>query len=85
MVLGLGTDDMFVIIGTFLEIEQKKGRNAPIKELIKETMVTVGPSITLTSITNFAGFLICYIIPYNLFRDFVVQVFMVNIYLQHIQ
>jgi len=85
VVLGLGTDDMFVIIGTFLEIEQKKGRNAPIKELIKETMVTVGPSITLTSITNFAGFLICYIIPYNLFRDFVVQVFMVNIYLQHIQ
>ena len=84
LVLGLGTDDMFVIVGTFLEIEQKKGRNAPIKELIKDTMVTVGPSITLTSITNFAGFLICYIIPYNLFRDFVIQVFMVNKYLNNI-
>jgi len=84
-VLGLGTDDMFVIVGTFLEIEQRKGKNAHINDLIKDTMVAVGPSITLTSITNFAGFLICYIIPYNLFRDFVIQVFMVNKYSQHIK
>ena len=72
--LGLGVDDMFVIVGTFLEIEQKKGRKAPIKDLIKETMITVGPSITLTSVTNFVGFLLSYIIPLPLFRLFVVQV-----------
>ena len=72
--LGLGVDDMFVIVGTFLEIEQAKGRNAPIKDLIKDTMIAVGPSITLTSVTNFAGFLMCYIIPYDLFRNFVVEV-----------
>jgi len=73
-VLGLGVDDMFVIVGTFLEIEQKKGRKAPIKDLIKDTMITVGPSITLTSLTNFVGFLLSYIIPLPLFRLFVVQV-----------
>ena len=72
--LGLGVDDMFVIVGTFLEIEQAKGRNTPIKDLIKDTMIAVGPSITLTSVTNFAGFLMCYIIPYDLFRNFVVEV-----------
>ena len=74
LVLGLGVDDMFVIVGTFLEIEQRKGRNTPIKELITETMVSVGPSITLTSVTNFAGFLMCYIIPYISLRNFVIQV-----------
>jgi len=73
-VLGLGVDDMFVIVGTFLEIEQRKGKNTSINDLIKDTMVAVGPSITLTSITNFAGFLICYIIPYTLLQEFVVQV-----------
>ena len=72
--MGLGVDDMFVIVGTFLEIEQKKGRNAPIKDLIKETMVAVGPSITLTSVTNFVGFLLCYVIPIPVFRLFVIEV-----------
>ena len=72
--LGLGVDDMFVIVGTFLEIEQKKGRKALIKDLIKDTMITEGPSITLTSLTNFVGFLLSYIIPLPLFRLFVVQV-----------
>jgi len=74
LVLGLGVDDMFVIVGTFSEMEQKKGRNTPITDLIKETMVSVGPSITLTSATNFVGFLLCYVIPLPLFRLFVVQV-----------
>ncbi|XP_065907538.1 protein patched homolog 1-like isoform X2 [Dysidea avara] len=74
LVLGLGVDDMFVIVGTFLEIEQRKGRSTSIKELIKDTMVIVGPSITLTSVTNFAGFLMCYIIPFITLRGFVVEV-----------
>lgn len=72
--LGLGVDDMFVIVGTFLEIEQKRGRNAPIKELIKDTMVAVGPSVTLTSVTNFVGFLLVYVIPFPIFRNFVIEV-----------
>ena len=72
--LGLGVDDMFVIVGTFLEIEQKKGRKAPIKDLIKDTMITVGPSVTLTSLTNFVGFLLCYVIDIPIFRLFVVEV-----------
>jgi len=74
LVLGLGVDDMFVIVGTYLDIEQRKGRNTPIKNLIKDTMVSVGPSITLTSFTNCVGFLLCCIIPYTFFREFVVQV-----------
>jgi len=73
-VLGLGVDDMFVIVGTFLEIEQRRGRDTPIKDLIKDTMVTVGPSVTLTSVTNFVGFLLCFVIPFPVFRDFVIEV-----------
>ena len=46
----------------------------PIKDLIKDTMVTVGPSVTLTSVTNFAGFMLGYIIPYPAFRQFVIEV-----------
>ena len=72
--LGLGVDDMFVIVGTFLEMELKKGRDFPIKDLIKETLVAVGPSITLTSVTNFLGFLLCLVIPLPAFQFFVTEV-----------
>ena len=37
--LGLGVDDMFVIVGTFLELGQREGRDYPIKDLIRDTVV----------------------------------------------
>jgi len=73
-VLGLGLDDMFVIGDAFFEIQYQKGADCDIKTLLVSTVRAVGPSITLTSLTNSAGFLLSAIIPIPAIRNFAIQV-----------
>jgi len=74
LVLGLGVDDMFVIADAFFELEGKAEKHTPIKTLISSTLRKVGPSITLTSITNSSGFFLAAIIPIPAMRVFSLQV-----------
>lgn len=74
LVLGLGVDDMFVIADAFFELEGKAEKHTPIKTLISSTLRKVGPSITLTSITNSSGFFLAAIIPIPAMRVFALQV-----------
>lgn len=74
LVLGLGVDDMFVIADAFFELEGKAKQHTPIKSLIASTLRKVGPSITLTSITNSSGFFLAAIIPIPAMRVFALQV-----------
>ena len=67
-------DDMFVIGDAFFEIEHHMGRDVGIRTLLSTTMRVVGPSVTLTSITNAAGFLLSAVIPIPAIRSFAIQV-----------
>lgn len=67
-------DDMFVIGDAFFEIEHHLGRDVGIKTLLSTTLRVVGPSITLTSITNAAGFFLSAIIPIPAIRNFAIEV-----------
>ena len=73
LVLGLGVDDMFVIADAFFELEAKE-QHMSIKSLIASTLRKVGPSITLTSITNSSGFFLAAFIPIPAMRVFAIQV-----------
>jgi len=65
---------MFVIGDAFFEIQNQKGPDCDIKTLLISTVRAVGPSITLTSFTNSAGFLLSAIIPIPAIRNFAIQV-----------
>ena len=65
---------MFVIADAFFELEGKAEKHTPIKALISSTLRKVGPSITLTSITNSSGFFLAAIIPIPAMRVFALQV-----------
>ena len=67
-------DDMFVIGDAFFEIEHHLGRDVGIVKLLTTTLRVVGPSVTLTSITNAAGFFLSAIIPIPVIRNFAIQV-----------
>ena len=67
-------DDMFVIGDEFFEVEHHLGRNVGIRTLLSTTLRVVGPSITLTSITNAAGFFLSAVIPIPAIRNFAIQV-----------
>ena len=58
----------------FFEIEHHMGRDVGIRTLLSTTMRVVGPSVTLTSITNAAGFLLSAVIPIPAIRSFAIQV-----------
>ena len=65
---------MFVIGDAFFEIEHHMGRDVGIKTLLSTTLRVVGPSVTLTSITNAAGFFLSAVIPIPAIRNFAIQV-----------
>lgn len=65
---------MFVIVDAFFELEGKAEPFTPIKTLLSNTLRKVGPSITLTSITNSSGFFLAAIIPIPAMRVFAIQV-----------
>ena len=67
-------DDMFVIGDAFFEIQYHMDRNTDIRTLLSTTLRVVGPSITLTSITNAAGFFLSAVIPIPAIRNFAIQV-----------
>ena len=65
LALGLGVDDMFVLIHCYETFSHNLGgvrKDAIIKSLGK-TMSHAGPSVTMTSMANFAAFLIGSTIP----------------------
>jgi predicted RND superfamily exporter protein len=75
LVLGLGVDDMFVMAHTFFSIfNQAKYRRLPLHEVSRECLQRVGHSVTLTSLTNSAGFFLAAIIPIPAMRHFALQV-----------
>ncbi|KAF8385642.1 ptr-16 [Pristionchus pacificus] len=52
LIIGVGSDDVFIIIHAC----KKTDKNAPLEEQIAETMEEAGPSITVTSATNILSF-----------------------------
>jgi len=67
-------DDMFVVGDAFFEIQHHMGLHTDIKTLLSATLRVVGPSITLTSITNACGFFLFAVIPIPAIRHFAIQV-----------
>jgi Niemann-Pick C1 protein len=51
LALGLGVDDMFVIMSIF-KVEQLRSGEAPLTQLIGATLKKAGASITITSVTD---------------------------------
>jgi len=68
LLLGLGVDDMFVIAHNLDE-----DINTPVEVLIGQLMAVVGPSITLTSVTNAVVFAIGRLTPLPVVVDFASQ------------
>jgi predicted RND superfamily exporter protein len=56
IILGVGVDDVFVIIRSMEEVTERN-RDAPIPERFREALSLGGMSITVTSVTNFAAFM----------------------------
>jgi len=52
LLIGIGVDDMFVIVNALDQTDDKK----PVKERIMEGFSHAGPSITITSFTNAIAF-----------------------------
>lgn len=57
LLLGIGVDDMYVIVQAVDNLS-KKDKEAPVHERIGNAMKHAGVSITVTSITDMAAFLI---------------------------
>ena len=54
--LGIGIDDMFVIIQCLNITKKKMSKDSEIQDIISETMAHAGVSITVTSITDVLAF-----------------------------
>jgi predicted RND superfamily exporter protein len=75
LVLGLGVDDMFVLAHAFFHVfDDPKCKGLPMSEITRKCLEKVGHSITLTSVTNSAGFLLAAVIPVPAMREFALQV-----------
>ena len=57
LILGLGVDDMFVIVQA-LENLKPKEKSLPVEQRVALTMKYAGVSITVTSLTDIGAFLI---------------------------
>ena len=57
LLLGLGVNDMFILLHAYGEYTREK-RGAAAQELIATTLSRAGPAITLTTITNFVGLVV---------------------------
>jgi Niemann-Pick C1 protein len=57
LVVGLGVDDMFVIMGTLKKVRSKH-QQLPLPQIIGLTLLHSGTSITITSVTNVVVFLV---------------------------
>ena len=59
-ILGIGIDDMFVIVQSHINLEQNdpSWKKRPIDELVGETLKHAGVAITITSITDLLVFIV---------------------------
>ena len=60
LILGIGIDDMFVIVQSHINLEQNDPtwKKRPIDELVGETLKHAGVAITITSITDLLVFIV---------------------------
>ena len=60
LLLGIGIDDMFVIVQSHINLEQNDPtwKKRPIDELVGETLKHAGVAITITSITDLLVFIV---------------------------
>jgi len=69
--LGLGVDDMFLFIRTLFNVMEKPEQaDATPEQLVAEVYAHVGPSVVLTTITNFCAFMVGTLTPLPVVRDF---------------
>ncbi|KAK6042046.1 patched family protein [Cooperia oncophora] len=59
LIIGVGSDDVFIIIHAM----RKTNKKMPLEDQIAETMEEAGPSITVTSLTNILSFAIGILTP----------------------
>ena len=57
LILGLGVDDMFVIVQSYENLGREE-KQSPLAKRIGKTMRHAGSSITVTSLTDFAAFIV---------------------------
>jgi len=69
--LGLGVDDMFLVIRTLLRIASDPATaDLPAERLVAESLQIAGPSVTLTTFANFCAFLIGTLTPLPVVQEF---------------
>ena len=73
--LGIGIDDMFVIIQCLNNVKRTSSRDISIEDLMADTMAHAGVSITVTSVTDVVAFGVGYFtnMPGNLWTDIAVK------------
>ena len=65
---------MFVLAHSFFHVfDDPKCKSLPMSEITRKCLERVGHSITLTSVTNSAGFLLAAVIPIPAMRVFALQ------------
>ena len=69
--LGLGVDDMFLFIRTLMHIKtQPKYKHMSPERLVTQVLVDAGPTVALTTLTNFCAFMIGAITPLPVVQSF---------------
>ncbi|XP_069116341.1 patched domain-containing protein 3-like [Argopecten irradians] len=68
LIIGIGLDDMFILLSCLADCSTKRS----IEDRIKETMRTGGVSITITSVTDFLAFAIGVTVPIGAIKNFCV-------------
>jgi len=71
LMMGLGVDDMFLFIRTLFNLASKPEHAALSPEdLVAKVYMDAGPSVVLTTITNFCAFMVGTLTPLPVVRDF---------------
>ena len=76
LVFGIGIDDMFIIYSSFcrsFEKSKKRGKQIDVAELISDSLAKSGVSITITSLTDFVGFMVGMIADFKSVQIFCVH------------
>jgi predicted RND superfamily exporter protein len=71
LMIGLGVDDMFLIIRTLFRFTRdSKNSNLSAEEFMARTLIIAGPSVSLTTLANFSAFIVGTLTPIPAVQEF---------------